>query len=98
MQGWGMTEMSPLGTVGTLRPEMDSLPLEEQFQMRAKAGHGIFGVAMKIVDDDGRELPWDGHSTGELKVRGPVGLRRLLQLDSRLRTMQRDGSRPATSR
>ena len=71
MQGWGMTEMSPLGTVSTLRPEMETLPLEEQFQLRAKAGHGIFGVAMKIVDDEGRELPWDGHSAGELKVRGP---------------------------
>jgi 3-(methylthio)propionyl---CoA ligase len=71
VQGWGMTEMSPLGTVSTLRPEMEALPLEEQQLLRAKAGHGIFGVAMKIVDDEGRELPWDGHSTGELKVRGP---------------------------
>jgi acyl-CoA synthetase (AMP-forming)/AMP-acid ligase II len=71
VQGWGMTEMSPLGTVSTLRPDMEALPLEEQFQLRALAGHGIFGVAMKIVDDDGRELPWDGQSSGELKVRGP---------------------------
>ena len=71
VQGWGMTEMSPLGTVSTLRPEMEKLPAEEQLQLRAKAGHGIFGVAMKVVDDDGRELPWDGHSAGELKVRGP---------------------------
>ena len=55
-----MTEMSPLGTVSTLRPEMEQLPLEEQFKLRARAGHGIFGVAMKIVDDDGHELPWDG--------------------------------------
>ena len=71
VQGWGMTEMSPLGTVSTLRPEMESLPIEEQLQLRARAGHGIFGVAMKTVDEDGRELPWDGHSSGELKVRGP---------------------------
>jgi acyl-CoA synthetase (AMP-forming)/AMP-acid ligase II len=71
VQGWGMTEMSPLGTVSTLRPEMESLPLEEQFRLRQLAGHGVFGVSMKIVDEEGRELPWDGKSSGELKVRGP---------------------------
>ncbi len=66
-----MTETSPLGTVSTLRPEQEALPPEEQTQLRAKAGHGIFGIAMKIVDEDGKELPWDGVSSGELKVRGP---------------------------
>jgi fatty-acyl-CoA synthase len=71
VQGWGMTEMSPLGTVSTLRPEMESLPLEEQFRLRQLAGHGVFGVSMKIVDEEGRELPWDGKASGELKVRGP---------------------------
>jgi fatty-acyl-CoA synthase len=71
VQGWGMTEMSPLGTLSTLRPEMESLPLEEQFRLRQLAGHGIFGVSMKVVDEEGRELPWDGKSAGELKVRGP---------------------------
>jgi fatty-acyl-CoA synthase len=70
LQGWGMTETSPLGTVGTLRPEMQSLPAEERYKMHAKQGHGIFGIEMKIVDDDGQELPWDGKSAGELKVRG----------------------------
>jgi fatty-acyl-CoA synthase len=70
LQGWGMTETSPLGTVGTLRPEMESLPAEERYRIHAKQGHGIFGIEMKIVDDDGRELPWDGKSAGELKVRG----------------------------
>ena len=70
LQGWGMTETSPLGTVGTLRPEMQSLPADERYRMHAKQGHGIFGIEMKIVDDDGHELPWDGKSAGELKVRG----------------------------
>jgi len=70
LQGWGMTETSPLGTVGTLRPEMASLPAEERYRMHAKQGHGIFGIEMKVVDDDGKELPWDGVSAGELKVRG----------------------------
>ena len=52
-------------------PGPGSLPLAEQFRLRALAGHGIFGVAMKVVDGDGHELPWDGKSSGELKVRGP---------------------------
>jgi fatty-acyl-CoA synthase len=71
VQGWGMTETSPLGTVSTLRPAQEQLPLEEQFRLRQLAGHGIFGIAMKIVDEEGRELPWDGKASGELKVRGP---------------------------
>ncbi len=70
LQGWGMTETSPLGTVGTLRPDMESLPAEERYRIHAKQGHGIFGIEMKIVDDDGHELPWDGKAAGELKVRG----------------------------
>jgi len=71
VQGWGMTETSPLGSVSTLRPEQLQLPAEEQVLLRGKAGHGIFGINMKIVDDNGVELPWDGVSSGELKVRGP---------------------------
>jgi 3-(methylthio)propionyl---CoA ligase len=71
IQGWGMTELSPLGTVSTLRADQLALPAEEQAQLRAKAGHGLFGVEMKIVDHDGNELPWDGVGSGELKVRGP---------------------------
>ena len=82
IQGWGMTELSPLGTVSTLRPEQESLSAEEQAQVRAKAGHGIFGVEMKIVDDDGNELPWDGVSAGELKVRGPWVCRSYYRLEN----------------
>jgi acyl-CoA synthetase (AMP-forming)/AMP-acid ligase II len=70
LQGWGMTEMSPLGTVCSLRPEMESLPTEERYRIHTKQGHGVFGVEMKIVDEDGKELPWDGKASGELKVRG----------------------------
>jgi 3-(methylthio)propionyl---CoA ligase len=71
LQGWGMTETSPLGTVGSLRAEQESLPAEQRYQIQARQGRGIFGVARKIVDDEGHELPWDGKTTGELKVRGP---------------------------
>lgn len=70
LQGWGMTETSPLGTVGALRPEMDALPAEDRYRMQAKQGHGIYGIEMKVVDENGRDLPWDGKSAGELKVRG----------------------------
>ena len=82
IQGWGMTEMSPLGTVSTLRPQEQRLSPEEQVLMRGKAGHGIFGVAMKIVDDAGHELPWDGKSSGELKVRGPWVCKGYFRLDA----------------
>ena len=68
---WGMTEMSPLGTFNTLKPEMQKLSREEQFAIREKQGRALYGVEMKIVDDENNQLPWDGQSTGLLKVRGP---------------------------
>jgi fatty-acyl-CoA synthase len=70
-QGWGMTEMSPLGTVNTLKAGMESLSQDEKFRIQTKAGRGIFGVEIKIVDDDNNELPWDGVAFGALRVRGP---------------------------
>jgi acyl-CoA synthetase (AMP-forming)/AMP-acid ligase II len=69
--GWGMTEMSPLGSVNALTPEVAALPTEERDRMRLKAGRPVFGVEMKITDDEGNELPWDGVAFGSLKVRGP---------------------------
>ncbi len=70
-QGWGMTEMSPLGTCGTLKAGMESLAPDEIVRIQAKAGRGLFGVELRIVGDDGRELPWDGKAFGALQVRGP---------------------------
>jgi fatty-acyl-CoA synthase len=70
-QGWGMTEMSPLGTTNTLKAGMDKLPKDEIYKIQTKAGRGIFGCEMKIVDDDNNELPWDGVAFGALRVRGP---------------------------
>jgi fatty-acyl-CoA synthase len=81
VQGWGMTETSPLGSVSTLRPEQLQLPAEDQVLLRGRAGHGIFGISMKIVDDNGAELPWDGVSSGELKVRGPWVCKGYFRLD-----------------
>lgn len=71
LQLWGMTEMSPLGTVGTGVPETDAMPYADELNVRIKQGRGLFGVEMKIVDDDGQELPRDGVAFGRLLVRGP---------------------------
>lgn len=70
-QGWGMTEMSPLGTVNALLPKHDDLEREEQIRIKLKQGRLVFGVGMRVVDDEGKELPWDGKSSGHVQVRGP---------------------------
>ena len=70
-QGWGMTEMSPLGTVNTTKAGLESMSSDEQLDLATKAGRGIFGVEMRIVDADGAEQPWDGVAYGALQVRGP---------------------------
>ncbi|MBY6047829.1 long-chain fatty acid--CoA ligase [Vannielia litorea] len=67
---WGMTEMSPIGTVGNLSPAMRDKPLAEQLDVKQKQGRRAFGIDMKIVDEDGTEQPQDGKATGELFVRG----------------------------
>ena len=71
VHAWGMTEMSPLGTVCTLKRKHHEEPVDRQLALLAKQGRAIFGVDMKIVDAEGRELPWDGQSAGDLLVRGP---------------------------
>ena len=71
IHAWGMTEMSPLGTVGTFKRGMDALPADKRYDIQVKQGRGIYGVEMKIVDDDGKQLPRDGKAFGRLMVRGP---------------------------
>ncbi|MFO0669409.1 MAG: 3-(methylthio)propionyl-CoA ligase [Polyangiaceae bacterium] len=70
IHAWGMTEMSPLGTLCKLHNKHLAMPNEAQSKLLEKQGHGIFGVDMKIVDDAGKELPWDGKTYGNLLVRG----------------------------
>ncbi|MCH8307975.1 MAG: long-chain-fatty-acid--CoA ligase [Proteobacteria bacterium] len=70
-QGWGMTEMSPLGTLNSPKAGMESLTDDESVAIATKAGRGIFGCELRIVDDDSNELPWDGVAYGALQVRGP---------------------------
>ena len=71
VHAWGMTEMSPLGTAGVLQARHQALPKEQQRAILQKQGHAIFGVDMKIVDDAGAELAWDGSTYGHLYVKGP---------------------------
>ena len=71
LHAWGMTEMSPLGTVCTLKLHQMTGTPEQQMTVLLKQGRAIFGVEMKIVDPEGQELPWDGQSSGDLMVKGP---------------------------
>jgi acyl-CoA synthetase (AMP-forming)/AMP-acid ligase II len=71
LHAWGMTEMSPLGTVCTLKNTHVTMAPADQMKVRLKQGRGIYGVDMKIVDDAGKELPWDGKAFGDLLVKGP---------------------------
>jgi 3-(methylthio)propionyl---CoA ligase len=71
LHAWGMTEMSPLGTLNTLKNNQLALPADEQMKIRLKQGRAIYGVDMKIVGEDGAELPWDGKTYGDLLVKGP---------------------------
>ena len=71
LHAWGMTEMSPLGTLTSLKNKHLEMPADAQMKLLLKQGRAIFGVDMKIVDGDGKEQPWDGKAYGDLLVRGP---------------------------
>jgi fatty-acyl-CoA synthase len=72
IHAWGMTEMSPLGSLCTMKPEYEGLSGEARLDVQMKQGHPPYGVEMKITDDHNRDLPWDGKTFGRLKVRGPA--------------------------
>jgi fatty-acyl-CoA synthase len=71
LHAWGMTELSPLGTLCTLKNKHLKLPKEEQMKLRLKQGRAIYGVDMRIVNDAGEEQPHDGKAYGDLLARGP---------------------------
>lgn len=71
VQGWGMTETSPIGVISKLLPKHASLPEDELVKIKLKQGRGVWGVDLKIVDAEGQPLPWDGVAYGHLHVRGP---------------------------
>ena len=71
LHAWGMTEMSPLGTATTFKAKHMKWTEEERAKLQCKQGRALFGVDMRIVDENERELPWDGKAFGDLQVRGP---------------------------
>ncbi|NWG53258.1 MAG: long-chain-fatty-acid--CoA ligase [Hydrogenophilaceae bacterium] len=72
IHAWGMTEMSPIGTLGALLPKHQHAPIDERMRLKLKQGRAVFTVEMKIVDDQGKELPRDGKTFGRLVVKGPA--------------------------
>ena len=91
IQGWGMTEMSPLGTANTPKAGQESLTEEARFDLATKAGRGIYGCELRIVDDEGQALPWDGVAYGALQVRGPWICSDYYKLDGAAGTHTDDG-------
>ena len=81
IHAWGMTEMTPIGTVNRRKPFMDGQSDEKNFDVRCKQGRVPFGVDMKIVDDQGNELPHDGETFGKLLVKGPWTIARYYRAD-----------------
>lgn len=90
VHAWGLTELSPLGSACTLSAEAAALPFEQQLDLKCKQGQPVFGIEMKIVDENGRELPRDGRSAGNLKVRGPWVIAQYFH-DSRTRPLDEEG-------
>jgi len=81
---WGMTEMSPLGTLATLKPPFDQTSGDARLDVLATQGYPPFGVQMKITDDAGKDVPWDGKTFGRLKVSGPAIAKAYYRVDSEI--------------
>jgi fatty-acyl-CoA synthase len=82
IHAWGMTEMSPLGTLSKLKARHATMPVAARTRLLEKQGRAIFGVDMAIIDAEGLSLPWDGTAAGELVVRGPWVIDRYHGLDT----------------
>jgi fatty-acyl-CoA synthase len=86
---WGMTEMSPIGTLAALKPPFAELTGEARLDILQTQGYPPFGVQMKITDDAGKELPWDGKTFGRLKVSGPAVSKAYFRIDANI--LDQDG-------
>jgi acyl-CoA synthetase (AMP-forming)/AMP-acid ligase II len=71
IHAWGMTEMSPIGTAASFKAKHQGMSRDERFAVMATQGRAVFGVDLKIVAEDGSELPWNGEASGDVMVRGP---------------------------
>lgn len=91
LHAWGMTETSPLGTVSKLQSHHADLSDEEKWDIKAKQGYVVPGVEMRIVNDDGEELPWDGATMGEVQVRGPWVIRDYYKMEGSSEQFTKDG-------
>ena len=91
LHAWGMTEMSPLGTICRLASHYEGLDAEQRWDIKARQGRPIFGVDVRIVDDAGTPLPWDGVSMGELQVRGAAVIRQYYRRDPSQEHFTSDG-------
>lgn len=91
VHAWGMTEMSPLGTVSKLLSHHSDLTQEEIWDVKARQGYPISGVEMRIVNEEGEESPWDGKTFGELQVRGPWVARSYFKLEGGDENFTEDG-------
>jgi fatty-acyl-CoA synthase len=92
IQGWGMTEISPVGSLSIMRAEYDDASEDERADVRATAGLALIGVEMRITDPETRvELPWDGQAAGEVEVRGPWVARQYYRTDAPGEQFSADG-------
>ena len=90
IHAWGMTEMSPIGSLGSMKPALGAIEGDALYDVKQKQGFAPFGVEMKIVDDDNKALPWDGVKFGGLKVKGPAVVRRYFKRETE-ETLDADG-------
>ena len=91
LHAWGMTEMSPLGTIARLQSHHQDLSYDEQLDVKAKQGYAIPGVELRIADEDGQEMPHDGETVGEVQVRGPWIIRSYFKVEPNLDSFTADG-------
>ena len=81
LHAWGMTELSPLGTICSFKPEIEDLEDKEKLNVQETTGHPPFGVDLKITDDDNNEIEWDGITQGDLWCKGAAVVKRYLKMD-----------------
>ncbi|HKO08122.1 MAG TPA: long-chain fatty acid--CoA ligase [Alphaproteobacteria bacterium] len=90
IHAWGMTEMSPVGTMGTIKPRLDQADADTRYAYRAKQGIALPFVEVRVINDEG-EAPWDGESVGELQVRGPWVAASYYNPEEKSKTWTEDG-------